>query len=78
MNVSIPRRAQDFTILTGENDPILRQVAKAIKSEEIKAYVNLGKEMVRYVKNPDNGCIGLAAPQIGISKRLIAVGLPPS
>ena len=31
--------------------------------------------MVRYVDDPDNKSCGLAAPQIGIAKRLIAVSL---
>ena len=32
--------------------------------------------MLAYIKNPKHHGIGLAAPQIGISKRLIIVGLP--
>lgn len=31
--------------------------------------------MVKYIKNPDNGGVGLAAPQIGVNKRLIVVSL---
>jgi peptide deformylase len=29
--------------------------------------------MLAYVKNPKNGGIGLAAPQIGVNKRIIVV-----
>ncbi len=31
--------------------------------------------MVKYIKNPDNGGVGLAAPQVGVNKRLIVVSL---
>lgn len=30
---------------------------------------------MRYIKNPDNGGVGLAAPQVGVNKRIIAVSL---
>ena len=32
--------------------------------------------MLKYVKNPANGGIGLAAPQIGTTKRIVVCGLP--
>jgi peptide deformylase len=32
--------------------------------------------MLAYVKNPKNGGIGLAAPQVGVNKRIIIAGLP--
>ncbi len=31
--------------------------------------------MVKYIKDPDNGGVGLAAPQVGVNKRLIVVSL---
>ena len=31
--------------------------------------------MLAYVRNPKNGGIGLAAPQVGVNKRIIVVGL---
>jgi peptide deformylase len=31
--------------------------------------------MVKHIKNPDNGGVGLAAPQVGVNKRLIVVSL---
>lgn len=31
--------------------------------------------MVKYIKDPDNGWVGLAAPQVGVNKRLIVVSL---
>ena len=39
------------------------------------AMLKLGKEMVKYIKNPKNKWVGLAAPQIGHNKRLIVVSL---
>jgi peptide deformylase len=62
-------------IETGKENPILREIAKNIKTSEWKQYVKLGKEMLRYIKDSENGGIGLAAPQIGVSKRIIVVSL---
>lgn len=31
--------------------------------------------MVKYVKNPENDGVGLAAPQVGVNKRIIAISL---
>lgn len=31
--------------------------------------------MIKYIKDPDNGGIGLAAPQVGVTKRMIIVSL---
>lgn len=57
-----------------ENE-ILRKVSEKILPNEIKKYVKLWKEMIKYIKNPDNMWVGLAAPQIWINKRLIVVSL---
>ncbi len=62
-------------IETGLNNEILRTVSAEIKKNEMPAMVKLGKEMVKYVKAPKNKAVGLAAPQIGINKRIIAVSL---
>lgn len=59
----------------GENNPVLRTVAEPIKLTEINNYKPLAESMLKYVKNPKNGGVGLAAPQVGISKRLIVVSL---
>lgn len=66
-----------------EENPILRQIAKEVpiplSSEEIK----LGKVLLQFLKNSKNPILrkklnleslaGIAAPQIGISKRIIAI-----
>lgn len=65
-----------LSLQTGENNPILRTIAKPIKTSELASLRLLGESMVKYVKNPKNKGIGLAAPQIGVSKRMIVVWLP--
>jgi hypothetical protein len=42
-------------IETGTGNEILRTVSRKIKNSEIKKYSKLGKEMIKYIKNPDNG-----------------------
>ncbi|MCK9272460.1 peptide deformylase [Candidatus Gracilibacteria bacterium] len=59
----------------GKNNEILRTVSQEIRQDEIKKYSKIGEEMVKFIKNSSNGGVGLAAPQIGISKRLICVSL---
>ncbi|MBW7954664.1 peptide deformylase [Candidatus Gracilibacteria bacterium] len=62
-------------IETGMKNEILRTVSEEIKKSELDSYIKLGKEMIKYIKNPKNGGVGLAAPQIGHNKRLIVVSL---
>lgn len=62
-------------IETGEKNKILRQIAKAIKKEEINSYLKLGKEMLKYIKNTENWGVWLAAPQVWYSIRMIVVSL---
>ncbi len=64
-----------LTIETWKNNPVLRTLCDTIKTSEWKRYVKLGKEMVEYIKNPDHAGVGLAAPQIGVTKRIIVVSL---
>lgn len=58
-----------------KDNKILRTICEPIKQSEWKQYVKLGKEMVSYIKNPDHAGVGLAAPQIGITKRIMVVSL---
>jgi len=64
-----------FKIETWENNPILRKKANKIVDNDFKSAVKLGKEMIKYIKNPDNGWVWLAAPQIWHSIKLIVVNL---
>jgi len=62
-------------IETGKNNKILRNSSEKIQKDEIKKYVKLWKEMIKYIKNPDNWWVWLAAPQVWYNKRLIIVSL---
>lgn len=62
-------------IQIGKTNQILRAVSQTVRKEEFRNYVKLADDMVRYVKNPDHGGVGIAAPQIGVNKRIIALTL---
>lgn len=62
-------------IETGDNNPILRKVAEKITDKNFNTAVKLGREMMKYIKNPENGWVWLAAPQVWHSIRLIIVSL---
>lgn len=64
-----------LTIEIGSENEILRSVSDVIKSSELKQYRSLADTMIKHIKNPDNWWVGLAAPQVGINKRLIVVSL---
>lgn len=64
-----------FKIETGDANPILRTVSPEIRTEDFRKYASLAEGMVKYVKDPKNRCVGVAAPQIGENVRLIAVSL---
>ncbi|WP_130859795.1 peptide deformylase [Gracilibacillus phocaeensis] len=66
-----------------EGDPILNQVAEAVELPPTEEEKNTLAEMLQFLKNSQDeelanayqlrAGVGLAAPQIGISKRMIAV-----
>lgn len=68
-----------------EGDPILRQVAEAVEWPPAEEEIQTLKEMLQFLKDSQDPeiaekyklrpGIGLAAPQIGISKRMFAVHL---
>lgn len=62
-------------IETGKDNSILRNISEPITKGEYDQYIKIGREMIKYIKNPKNGGVGLAAPQIGHNKRLIVVSL---
>ncbi len=64
-----------FQIETGNENNMLRKKATPISLKELKSYTKVAESMVKYIKDPEKGGVGLAAPQIGISKRLIVVSL---
>jgi len=62
-------------IETGDHNPVLRSVSPEVKTAEFRQYRSLAESMVKYIKNPDHGGVGLAAPQVGVNKRIIVVSL---
>lgn len=62
-------------IQTWENNPILRKIADKVNPKDYNSVIKLWKEMLKYIKNPDNWWVWLAAPQVWKSIRLIIVSL---
>ena len=48
----------------GQENPILRTISTPVMKHEFRAYKATAEAMLKYVKNPQNGGVGLAAPQI--------------
>lgn len=65
-----------LTIETWKENSILRTLSESVKTNELHKYRVLGETMLAYIKNPKHKGIGLAAPQVGINKRIIVLGLP--
>jgi peptide deformylase len=69
-----------------EGHPTLREVATAIVEPISEEYITLGKQMLQFLENsqdPDiaqeldlRGGVGIAAPQLDIPKRIMAVLIP--
>ncbi len=64
-----------FKIETWENNPILRKVANKVTDRNYNEAVKLWKKMIKYIKDPENGWVWLAAPQIWESISLVVVSL---
>lgn len=62
-------------IETGEWNEILRTISTSVTTAEIKRYRSLAESMLKYIKDPDNGGVWLAAPQVWTNKRIIVVSL---
>ena len=62
-------------IETWKDNPILRTLCEPVKKTEWKKYAKLWREMREYIKNPKHAGVGLAAPQIWITKRIMVVSL---
>ncbi|APB31828.1 MULTISPECIES: peptide deformylase [Enterococcaceae] len=69
-----------------EGHPTLREVAKEVELPLSEEDIELGKRMQEFLKNSQDpelaekyklrGGVGLAAPQLNISKRIIAIEIP--
>lgn len=61
-------------ILLKETDPVLTQIAKEWDWEKDGEVAELARDMLKCMF--ENNGIGLAAPQIGVSKRIFVMGTP--
>jgi peptide deformylase len=61
-----------ITIQTGEDNAILRATSAEVLQVQLKDVLPTGKEMLKWLKSKSNGA-GLAAPQVGLNKRMIVV-----
>jgi peptide deformylase len=69
-----------------EGHPVLREVAKEVAFPLSQEDIELGEKMTEFLKNSQDpvlsekyglrGGVGLAAPQLAISKRIIAIEIP--
>ena len=64
-----------FKIETWEDNEILRKVALKVTNKNFKEAVKLGKKMIKYIKDPKNWWVWLAAPQIWVSLKLVVVSM---
>lgn len=63
-----------ITIQTGHENEVLRAVSTEITLNELQKHLPTGKSMLKWLKEKSNGA-GLAAPQVGLNKRMIVVNL---
>ncbi len=64
-----------FKIETWINNPILRKTADKVTDNNFNDAIKLWKKMIKYIKDPKNGWVWLAAPQIGVSLKLVVVSM---
>ena len=63
------------TIKTKTDSLFLRKLSAPLNIADVKSeyFISLANSMLLTVTNPENEGVGIAAPQVGISKQLIAV-----
>ncbi|MBS9784410.1 peptide deformylase [Candidatus Gracilibacteria bacterium] len=59
----------------GTGNKILRTISSEVKPHEFAQYKSFANAMLKYVKNPKNRAVGLAAPQVGVNKRIFVAAL---
>ena len=64
-----------LTIEKEGKSKVLRNVSVPLKKSEIKKYAKLWKQMLKYIKDPVNRWVWLAAPQVGYNIRMVVVSL---
>ncbi len=63
-----------LTIQVGDDNTILRAISTEITREELSAHLPTGEAMHKWLRAKSNGA-GLAAPQVGLNKRMIVVNM---
>ena len=68
-------RMRLWTVDNPEDSTFLRQIAAPLTKQDMGTpqFEMLKKRMLMTVTDPDNEGVGIAAPQVGISRRLVAV-----
>lgn len=74
-SILLDKNMAKLKIQTWDSNEILRNVSDPIKSHEMRNFKGLAEDMIKHIKNPENGGVGLAAPQVWVNKRLIVVSL---
>ncbi|MBP6171721.1 MAG: peptide deformylase, partial [Streptococcus sp.] len=85
-NLTKPAHLIDMDDIIREGHPTLRQVAEEVQFPLSDQEVILGEKMMQFLKHSQDpvmaekmklrGGVGLAAPQLDVSKRIIAVLVP--
>ena len=69
------KSVKPLTVLTGDR-PTLRKIAQAVKNPTTKKFKKFVKQLVKTIKS--FGGVGIAAPQVGESLRVIVVASKPT
>lgn len=64
-----------FEIIIGKDHPILRTPCEPMKKNEISKYIQIFSVLKDYICDSKNKAVGIAAPQIGISKQFFCINL---
>lgn len=64
-----------FQIQTWKNNEILRKKSVIIEKKDFQKFSKIWEDMIKFIKDPKNNWVWLAAPQIGLNYRLICVSL---
>lgn len=62
-------------IETGTSNSTLRTISTPVLKWELSSYGTLIQDMLKHIRNSENGWVGLAAPQVGVNKRIVVVSL---
>ena len=72
--LNLPNNTKTFKLLEPNNEILFKRSQEYIFKQDDKNLINIVNSLFATLLHL--GCIGLAAPQIGISKRIIIFGMP--